>query len=114
MVLRPAPRSPTRRNPCLPRAWTGAWTRPGGWVALDLYHDGQHHRAPLEPFVDERRQIVVQNLLEQVRLADLLLGGAVQRRLDGGADLVEQRLRVLRVGDAAKDDLGLRHRRAVL
>ena len=44
----------------------------------DLDDDRQDHRAPLEPLVDEGREIVVQVRLQHVGLGDLLLGGAVQ------------------------------------
>ncbi len=44
---------------------------------LDLDDDRQHHRPAPQPVVDQLRQVVVQRLLDQVDLADLLLGGAV-------------------------------------
>jgi hypothetical protein len=56
----------------------------------DLDDDRQHHRAPAQLLVDERGEVVVEDLLQEVDLADVLLRGAGQRGLDGAAQLVEQ------------------------
>jgi|tagenome__1003787_1003787.scaffolds.fasta_scaffold20972119_2 hypothetical protein len=68
--------------PCLDRSMDQAGGGPQSLLRStersDLDDDRQHHRPPLEAVVDERREIVVQHLLEQVRLADLLLGGAIE------------------------------------
>jgi hypothetical protein len=51
---------------------------------METFHDHrQHHRPALQLLVDERRQVVVQVVLEQVDLAHLLLGRARQRVVDG-------------------------------
>ena len=55
----------------------------------------------------------MQHLLQQVHRADLLLSGALERRLHGLADFIEQLLARLE-GHAAEDDLGLAHRLPVL
>ena len=75
---------------------------------------GKHHRAPLEPVVDELRQIVVQVRLQHVGLGDLLLGGAVERILDRLAQLVDEGAVAVQERDAARDHLGRDDGRAVL
>src|SRR5689334_4708252 len=52
-----------------------------------LDDDRQHHRPAAQALVDELGEVVVQDLLEQVRLADLLLGRARERPLDRLADV---------------------------
>ena len=82
--------------------------------ASDLDDDRQHHRAALEPVVDELRQVVVQVRLQDVGLGDLLLGGAVERILDRLAQLVDEGAVALQERDAARDHLGRDDGRAVL
>ena len=75
---------------------------------------GKHHGTPLEPLVDERREVVVQEGLQHVDLGDLLLGGAVQRVLDRLAQLADERVVALQERHAAREHLGRDDRRAVL
>ena len=72
----------------------------------DLDDDRQDHRPAPQPVVDERRQIVVQLLLEQVDLPDAVLGGRGQRALDLLADVGDQPVGLLDERHAAEDDLG--------
>src|SRR5690349_22098902 len=48
----------------------------------DLDDDRQDHRPPAEAVVHELGEVVVEDLLQEVGLADLLLGGAGERRVD--------------------------------
>ena len=65
--------------------------RPAHERRSHLDDDRQDHRAPLEPVVDEGREVVVQEALQHVGLGDLLLGRAVQRVLDRLAQLLDER-----------------------
>ena len=58
-----------------------ALSRPANEDRSDLDHHRQHHRPPAQPVVDERREIVVELLLEQIDLADPVRDRASQRRV---------------------------------
>ena len=74
----------------------------------DLDDDRQHHRAAPQPVVDERRQVVVELVLEQVDLPDPLPRGVLERTLDLVADIVDHAVGLLDERHAAEDHLGRR------
>ena len=109
-------RLPAHRLRCRGRGNPGARRRGRDPAAgpSDLDDDRQDHRAALEPVVDERREVVVQERLQHVDLGDLLLGGAVERVLDRLAQLVDERAVALEERHAAREHLGRDDGRAVL
>ncbi len=93
-----------RRNPVHNSAAVAGWR--GGRAASDLDDDRQHHRAAAQPVIDERGQVVVEFLLEQVDLPDSVVGGMGERALDFLADLLDQSVCLLEERHAAEDHLG--------
>ncbi len=114
---RPHPRAtssrskPTTRES--PRPWFAA-PPSQKTTGLDLDHDGKHHRPALQTVVHKRREVVVEHLLEQVDLADLLLGGARERRVDRPANLLDQLAGLVGERYAAEDHLWVGDRASVL
>src|SRR5439155_10113802 len=77
----------------------------------NLYHHRKDHRPAARPVVNQLAYRVVEVLLQELDLDDVLCEQLAEDAIRLIARLVEE---LVRAGEAARDQLGPRHRHAVL
>src|SRR4051812_20123949 len=83
-------------------------------ASSDLYDHRQDHRPAAQALVDERRNVVVQVLLNQVQLAGAGAGGVLERVLDHVAQVIDEPVALLEERDSTEDHLWIGDRRSVV